>query len=150
MREHIQKHLAYFNELAMIRQHINIINGLIWGKGIIQSVLSKLEIESYLEQDQKHNSVSLAELKRSSEFSAQTVQAYEWLLKLVAGEQRDLALNALLDLRRQFNQDSAAYAKVLLAEELLNVEQRKKLQAQQEEFTAPKVVYPARDNWDLL
>ncbi|MFZ1568894.1 MAG: glycosyltransferase [Thiolinea sp.] len=99
-----------------------------------QSVLSKLEIESYLEQDQKHNSVSLAELKRSSEFSAQTVQAYEWLLKLVAGEQRDLALNALLDLRRQFNQDSAAYAKVLLAEELLNVEQRKKLQAQQADY----------------
>ncbi|ANB92235.1 nitrate ABC transporter ATPase [Moraxella ovis] len=30
------------------------------------------------------------------------------------------------------------------------VNRSKKLQAQQEEFTAPKVVYPARDNWDLL
>lgn len=30
------------------------------------------------------------------------------------------------------------------------VNRSKKLQAEQEEFTAPKVVYPARDNWDLL
>lgn len=101
-----------------------------------QSALSKLEIESYLEQDQQHNSVSLDELKQSAEFSAQIVQAYEYLLKLVAGEQRAESLQGLLDLRRQFNQESSAYAKVLLAEELLNVEQRKKLQAKHEDYVA--------------
>lgn len=95
-----------------------------------QSPLSELEIERYLQEDQQHNSASLENLKQSAEFSEHIVQAYEWLLRLVAGEQRQDALQGLLNLRQQFNQDSATYAKVLLAEEQLNVEQRRKLQAQ--------------------
>ncbi|HPY42012.1 MAG TPA: hypothetical protein PLM98_15920, partial [Thiolinea sp.] len=38
------------------------------------------------------------------------------------------------DLRVQFNQESAVYAKVLLSEELLNVEQRKQLQTQHDDY----------------
>lgn len=99
-----------------------------------QSILSKLEIESYLQADQKHNSVSLDQLKQSAEFSAPIVQAYEYLLQLVVGERREEALQGLLALRRQFNQDSASYAKVLLAEEQLNVQQRHQLQAQHTDY----------------
>lgn len=94
-----------------------------------QSVLSKLEIESYLEDDQKHNSVSLDDLKQSAEFSEEIVQAYEWLLLLVAGERRTEALQGLLGLRAQFNRESAVYAKVLLSEQQWNLQERKKLEA---------------------
>ncbi|TXH66902.1 MAG: glycosyltransferase [Thiothrix sp.] len=93
-----------------------------------QSVLANLEIEAYLEEDQKHNSLTLADLKQSSEFSAAIVQAYEYLMQLVAGEQREQAIAGLLRLRLDFNQDSALYAKVLLAEEQLNLKQRKTLE----------------------
>lgn len=99
-----------------------------------QSILSKLEIERYLQEDQKHNSVSLNDLKQSAEFSAQIVQAYEYLLLLVAGERREEALQGLLSLRQQFNQESVSYAKVLLAEEQLNLQQRHKLQAQHTDY----------------
>ena len=99
-----------------------------------QSILSKLEIEGYLQEDQQHNSVSLDQLKQSAEFSAYIVQAYEYLLQLVAGERREEALQGLLNLRQQFNQDAASYAKVLLAEEQLNVQQRNQLQAQHKDY----------------
>lgn len=95
-----------------------------------QSTLSNLEIESYLEEDQKHNSVTFEDLKQSAEFSEQIIEAYEWLLLLVAGERHDEALKALLALRERFNQDSAVYAKVLLADELLRVQQQKQLKQQ--------------------
>lgn len=99
-----------------------------------QSALSKLEIEAYLEDDQKHNSVTVEDLKQSAEFSSDIVQAYAWLLHLVAGKRRDEALSALLKLREQFNQDSAVYAKVLLAEELLTIKEQQKLQAKHTDY----------------
>lgn len=99
-----------------------------------QSVLSKLEIEAYLEEDQKHNSVNLEDLKQSTDFSAQIIQAYEWLLALVAGESKSEAVQGLLNLRVQFNQDSAVYAKVLLAEEQLNLKQQNKLESQHQDY----------------
>ena len=101
-----------------------------------QSILSSLEIEGYLEDEQKHNSVSLEDLKQSTEFSPFIIQAYEWLLALVAGQDRVVALQGLLALREQFNRDSALYAKVLLAEELLNAKQRTKVEKDHQEYIA--------------
>ena len=94
-----------------------------------QSVLSQLEIENYLEEDQKHNSVGLEDLKQSTEFSEQIVQAYEWLLLLVAGERRTEALQGLLALRAKFNQESKVYAKVLLSEQQWQLKERQKMEA---------------------
>lgn len=99
-----------------------------------QSILSALEIERYLQEDQKHNSVSLAELKQSAEFSESIVQAYEWLLLLVEGDRPTEAWQGLLKLRQQFNQDSAYYAKVLLAEEQLNLQQHQQVQVQHTDY----------------
>lgn len=103
-----------------------------------QSILSTLEIEQYLEEDQKHNSVSLEDLKQSAEFSEQIVQAYEYLLLLVAGQQRTEALQGLLNLRAQFNQDSAVYAKVLLAEQQWYLKEREQFEARHKDYLEHK------------
>ena len=84
-----------------------------------QSVTAELEIEQYLDDRQKHNTYTLADVESCREFSPHVVAAYRIMLDWLSGEvEPGVCREKLQFIRKQFDQESLPYAKLVQAQQL--------------------------------
>ncbi len=87
------------------------------------SVQSALEIEQYIDQKQKHNSFHLDSVHLCRDFSPLISDVYALLSQLVRNEERSSVISKLLEIRKQFNENSLIFAKAINSSESFYIQE---------------------------